>query len=131
MFELAKNSEDGVDESHWPIVVARWPENVDDAFLDRYTARMSGLYARGKRFGLLLDGRFVSGLTREQTERTADYVRETAPLTEQLLVAALVLGPVPAQREALTMINLRAPPAHPRRVFSRIEPALRWLRLQL
>ncbi len=119
-----------VDESNWPLVVARWQGTVSDGELHVALNRISTFLARRERFGMLLDSRGGGGLSPEQRAAIIGHMKANAALTRKYLVQAAVVDNL-LQRTLFYAVNLIFPNPFPSKTFSEPEAARRWLLEQL
>lgn len=117
-----------IDDNHWPIVRATWPDVTTDAALERYMAFVIERLNRRERFAIVVDGRFATGMTRAQHKRVADELEKQRELMASFIVMALVISH-PLARMSLHAINSLFPPPFPQRVFANTEDAARWAEL--
>jgi hypothetical protein len=115
-----------LDESEWPIVVARWYGPVSVGELRVWLGRIDVWLARGERFGLLLDSRAGGGFPPEQRAMIIAHMKANAELTSKLLVQAAVIDDV-MQRTLYYAMSLLFPTPFPNKSFSSPEPARAWL----
>lgn len=115
-----------IDESKWPIVVARWQGTVSDGELHVALNRISTFLTRGERFGILLDSRGSGGLSPEQRAAIIDHMKSNAELTRRYLVQAAVIDSL-LQRTLFYAVNLIFPNPFPSKTFSELEPARAWI----
>jgi hypothetical protein len=118
------------DESQWPRVEVRWTGVVTDAELTDFLGRMDGWLGRGVPFSLLLDSRGALGLDSGQRKRVVEYMNRHAAPTGALLVQAVVFDN-PIQRALYFAILWAFPMPFPSKTFAEVEPARRWLDMQL
>lgn len=119
-----------IDDSRWPWVETRWRGAATDAEVDRFLARMDLWLARHTPFYLLIDSRGAWGLDATQRARIIQYMRDTAGLTGQLLVQAVVFDN-PVQRALYFAVVWVFPMPFPSKAFSEPDAARRWLALQM
>lgn len=115
-----------IDEANWPLVVVRWEGELSDAVLSSFLAKLDGWLARQERFGLLLDSRNARGMSPEQRARVIGHMKQSAALTTDYLVQAIVLDSL-IQRTLFYGINLIFPNPFPSKVFGDVEQARTWL----
>ena len=115
-----------IDEANWPLVVVRWEGEMSDAELSSFLAKLDSWLARHERFGLLLDSRNAKGMSPEQRTRVIGHMKQSAALTTDYLVQAIVLDSL-MQRTLFYGINLIFPNPFPSKVFGDVEQARAWL----
>jgi hypothetical protein len=115
-----------IDESGWPIVVARWEGTVTDGQLEVALARIDVLLDRGERFGVLMDSRSGGGFSAKQRSLIVAHMKANAERTARLLVQAAVIDNA-LQRTLFYAVNLLFPNPFPSKIFSSPEPAREWL----
>jgi hypothetical protein len=115
-----------VDESEWPLVVARWRGAMSDTEFARALALMGAWLAREQRFGLLIDARGGGGISPDQRAELIAYMKKHAEQTERLLSQALVMDNL-VMRTLFYGINLVFPNRFLSKVFSNPEDARAWL----
>lgn len=118
-----------LDDSAWPIVVARWRESPRDFEIRPLLAKMDEWLARG-RFGLLIDGRGTSGFSPEQRAELLAHMRANAALTRKRLVQAVVIDNL-AVRTLFYGVSLIYPLPFANKVFGDAVEARRWLESML
>ena len=118
-----------VDETGWPIVIARWT-TMKGRDLEALLSRMDAWLARGERFGLMLDSRGGDPPSPEQRAQIIEHMKANAQLTEKYLVQAVVMDNL-AQRTAFYAMNLIFPHPFPSRVFADVQSAREWLESML
>jgi hypothetical protein len=120
-----------VDETRWPVVIARWPPEPTVEGTNRYFDRVADLLARRQRFSLVLDATAVSNtpatVRREAGTRLNEQreVRRIWVAGEATISRSLVL------RGVLTAIYWLAPPGYPTHVCDDELTACNWARRQL
>lgn len=115
-----------LDESAWPIVVARWKRSILDVDLAPMLTKMDEWLSRATRFGLLIDARGAGGLSPDQRAQVIAHMRANAALTKRWLVQATVIDNL-VQRTLFFGVNLLFPNPFPSRVFGDVDAARRWL----
>jgi hypothetical protein len=115
-----------LDESEWPIVVARWKRSVLEVDLSPLLARIDEWLSRRTRFGLLIDARGAGGLSPDQRAQVLIHMRANAALTKEWLVQATVIDNL-VQRTLFYGVNLLFPNPFPSKVFGDVAAARRWL----
>jgi hypothetical protein len=115
-----------IDDSAWPIVVARWQGRPSDASLAASLARMDGWLARGERFGLLIDSRGGEGFTPEQRTLLVKHMKRNVERTEKYLVQAVVADNL-ISRTLYWGVQLLFPSPFPSKVFGNIDAARTWI----
>lgn len=119
-----------LDESAWPIVVARWKRSILDMDLAPMLARIDDWLSRGTRFGLLIDARGAGGLSPDQRAQVIAHMRANAALTKRWLVQATVIDNL-VQRTLFFGMNLLFPNPFPSKVFGDADAARRWIEATL
>ena len=117
-----------IDETHWPIVRATWPETTTDAALERYMAFVIERLHRGERFAIGVDGRIATRRPGAQHKPVAAELTDQRGLVASLIVRARVIAH-PLARLSLSAINSLFPPPFPQRVFGNTDDAIRWAEL--
>jgi len=115
-----------LDESAWPIVVARWKRSNLEIDVAPLLARIDDWLSRGTRFGLLIDARGAGGLSPDQRAQVIAHMRANAALTKRWLVQATVIDNL-VQRTLFFGVNLLFPNPFPSKVFGDNDAARRWL----
>jgi hypothetical protein len=115
-----------LDESAWPIVVARWKRSNLEIDVAPLLARIDDWLSRGTRFGLLIDARGAGGLSPDQRAQVIAQMRANAALTKRWLVQATVIDNL-VQRTLFFGVNLLFPNPFPSKVFGDNDAARRWL----
>ena len=118
-----------VDESAWPIVVARWRVSLPEGDLTPILRKMDQWLARG-RFGLLIDARGASGMSPDQRAQLLTHMKANAALTAERLVQAMVIDNL-VHRTLFYGVNLLLPMPFPNKIFAEPEAARRWLETEL
>lgn len=119
-----------LDESDWPIVVARWDGTVSDGELRVALGRLDVWLTRGERFGVLLDSRAGGGFSPAQRSMIIAHMKANAERTARFLVQAAVIDNV-LQRSLFYAINLLFPSPFPSKTFRSPELAREWLQAML
>lgn len=118
------------DDSQWPKVEVRWTGVVTDAELTDFLQRMDAWLRRGEPFSLLLDSRGAWGLDSAQRKRVLEAMHQTSAQTGTLLVQAVVFDNA-IQRALYFAVMWAFPMPFPSKTFAEVEPARRWLEVQL
>jgi hypothetical protein len=119
-----------LDESDWPIVVARWDGTVSDGELRVALARIDVWLTRGERFGVLIDSRAGGGFSPAQRSIIIEHMKANAERTARWLVQAAVIDST-LQRSLFYAMNLLFPNPFPSKIFRTPEAAREWLRAML
>src|ERR1044071_7905524 len=96
-----------IDETQWPLVLARWT-NLDGGTISTFLAHMDTWLARKQHFGLLLDSRGAGAVSPEQRKLVLDHMRANAATTAKYFVQAVVIDNL-AQRTLYHAIRLVFP----------------------
>ena len=115
-----------VDDSAWPIVSVRWGGDVSDEDVRAFLARLDGWFAKGQRFGLLLDARGGGDLTELQRATVLQHMRDTAHSSPSLLVQGFVQDKA-IHRVLYTVMSAVFPLPFPSKMFPEPESARVWL----
>lgn len=115
-----------VEDKAWPIATARWSGVIRDEELTVALARLDGFFARGERFGFLIDARGGKGFSPEQRARVMAHMKSTRELSAKLLVQAIVIDNLMI-RSLYYGANLIFPNPFPSKVFAEPVAAHGWL----
>ncbi len=116
-----------VDESAWPIVAVTWHGSVDDAELERLLGWVDQWFARGERFGLLLDlRRGIGDMSSDQRALVVRHMRATAEKSGAGMVQAIVYDH-PLHRAMYEVMSRIFPLPFPSKTFPEPESARVWL----
>lgn len=121
------------DESRWPfLLVTKGPKEQTEAEFLEHLATLSNYFARGQRFGMVMDVRQSPILSAERrrsaSERMEADMRQYGPL---LVGVALVLSSPLSRGMFKALLWLRPRQQPPMLAFPTVEPAMQWLREQL
>lgn len=115
-----------VDEKLWPLVVFRYEGPLSMQDLEALVARLSEILARREPYVAIVDGRKSQGMTPEQRQHQADWMkRNDAQLRKYCLGSAFVVTSALA-RLTLNVIVVLKPPPLPYTVVSTLEAAAVW-----
>lgn len=120
-----------VDDSQWPLAVLRFDGVGSD---DDFVAMLAGLdqlYARGRRFALVMDATRAGTPPASQRKLMADWLRANTHLIEQWCVGTAYVIRSPAVRGVLTAIFWLQPQPAPWEVFGLRRDAEGWARDRL
>jgi hypothetical protein len=115
-----------MDESEWPLVVARWRGTPTEDEFSQAMGRIDAYLHKSERFALLIDGRGGGSYSPEQRATLIRYMKENAELTRRYLIQAIVIDNL-VVRTLFYGINVVFPNAFPSKVFSDTETARAWL----
>jgi hypothetical protein len=117
------------DESKWPWLMVKMPaEAVSDQAFVTHLERMSKYFAKGDRFGFVIDALGAPPLNAMRRRQVADLIdREMARHGENLIGMAVVLSS-PVARGVFKVIQWTSRTRHPMMSFDTVDAALGWLR---
>lgn len=121
---------DLVDEANWPLVTVTWSDAPSEETMRHFLSRMDAWLGRRQRFGLVLDSRGAKGLSPEVRRLLIGHMKNSAALTAQYLVQAIVLDNL-IQRTLFYGINLIFPNPFPSRIFAEPTAARAWVLAEL
>ena len=121
-----------MDVSRWPLVVARYPDVLDDASQEAHFDDIRALLRRNERYAILLDLRRVShGADAKQRRRYADFLEETSPDLARLCLGTAYLTESLLTRGVLTAVLWLKPPVYPHMITGDEGKAMEWLHQKL
>ncbi len=116
------------DETHWPIVVVKYPARFHQSDFDQHIVRVVGFLKRDVPWAMLNDSRdaaapnasqrqAIAKLYDDHEERVRKYWRGTAVVFDSPLIAGV-----------LTALSWLRPPPHPFKAFSNYDDGMKWLK---
>ncbi len=119
-----------IDAKDWPVVKITTPEKVDDDNLKGFLDDFNG-YIKDKkeRFALIMDARKTSGMTPRQRRIQTDAMNN-AETNQYYICSALVFKSKTLSR-VLTAVLWLKKSEYPVKVFSSVEEAHEWVKMQL
>src|SRR5262245_35248042 len=115
-----------IEESEWPLVVARVQGSPTDAEFSNVLTRMDVWLSRARRFAFLMDARGGGSFSPEQRHLLLKYMKEKAELTQQFLIQAIVIDNL-VMRTVFYGVNVLFPNRFESKVFARTDDARAWL----
>lgn len=116
-----------VDETGWPVVAVTWRGSARDEELRQFLAGFDRWFARGERFGLLLDLRAgIGDMSSEQRKLVIDHMRSTAEKSGTGLVQAIIYDH-PLHGAMYELMSRIFPLPFPSKAFPEPESARVWL----
>ena len=116
------------DETHWPIVVVRYPYRIEQADFDQHIARVKGYITRGVPWAMLNDSRTAGAPNTRQRQAIAKLYDEHEALIRQHWRGTAVVFDSPLIAGALTALSWLTPAPHPFKAFSDYDEGMAWLR---
>jgi hypothetical protein len=117
------------DESKWPLLVVKMPAvAVSDQAFAVHLAKMSAYFARGERFGFVVDALEAPPLNAIRRRQVADLIDREMELHGDNLIGLAVALSSPVARGVFKVIQWTSRTRHPMMSFDAVEPALAWLR---
>ena len=123
----------GYDESEWPFLLIVEPPKVpSDAAFRAHLQKVKRYYARGQRFGFLIDVRTSAPLPADKRRLLAEFIDQNLQSYGPLLVGiALVTSSVIFRSILKTFLWLRQNQDPPTNIFATFDEAKAWLRSRL
>src|SRR5688572_22807501 len=118
-----------VDETHWPLVVTRWPVGeISDSDCEEYLRLSLQLSARQQRHVVLHEAVAETSLSAKQRRTMGDHIKQHKEALKAHVAGAAIVSSSMAIRGLITAINWVSPPPFPQKVFKSRNEAETWLR---
>ncbi len=116
-----------IDDSRWPLLVARVTKHLDDPeAADASYRKLEGILQREQRFLLVFDMRGASSSSTRR-RKFAEWCKRHAGSLERLLVASAIVAASSLERGFVTAALWLDTPPWPMRVFASSTEAETWL----
>ena len=120
-----------VDESGFPIVYYRWPQETADEDIENYLNHSSYLLANKLRHVIILDMRSFTSNTAKQRHMAADWLKTNDAALRLFRVGACTMVASPTAAHTMRSVYWQSPPPYPWEIAETRDAALAWAVAQL
>jgi hypothetical protein len=115
------------DDSQWPIVVVRYPKEIEQADFTAHLERVSTYVRRAEPWGMFNDSRGAGQPNARQRQAIATFYDQHEALVREHWRGTAIIFDSPLIVGVLTALTWLRPPPHPFKPFSNADEGRRWL----